>query len=173
MGKRLGNFVTLKQVIEAGVEADAFKYFILSQNPNTPFDFDIELAADKSDKNPVYYIKYAHARICSVLAKEGTSNEGRGTSDWNQLENPKEIALYKELAKFPELISEVSTDFQIQAIPHFAYKVAVLFNDFYENCPILRAEENLKLARLGLISATKIILKNSLQILGIEAPEKM
>jgi len=185
MGKRLGNFVTLRQVIEAGVEADAFKYFILSQNPNTPFDFDIELAADKSDKNPVYYIKYAHARIASVQQKAksdptspfGLCGAGEGIVreeiDWNLLENQKEVALYKELIKFPELIFDVSADFQIQAIPHFAYKIAVLFNDFYESCPILRAEENVKSARIGLIEATKIVLKNSLSILGIEAPERM
>ena len=173
MGKRLGNFVTLRQVIEAGVEPDAFKYFILSQNPNTPFDFDIELAADKTDKNPVYYIKYAHARICSILAKGGEQSVESRAVDWNLLQNPKEIALYKELVKFPESIAQASADFQIQAIPHFAYKVAVLFNDFYENCPILRADETLKSARLGLIQVTKIVLKNSLAILGIEAPERM
>jgi len=215
MGKRLGNFVTLREVIEGGVAADAFKYFILSQNPNTPIDFDIELAADTSEKNPVYYIKYAHARICSILRKidhnvistphdsdfvistphevraEKSSNDEkisrqarddseRGTTsldlegaDLSLLKNPKEIALYKELVKFPELIEQVSKDFQIQAIPHFAYKIATLFHDFYGSCKVLGEEKELEKARLALILATKYVLKNALNICGIEAPEKM
>jgi len=189
MGKRLGNFVTLRAVIEAGVEPDAFKYFILSQNSNTPIDFDIELAADKSEKNPVYYIKYAHARICSILKKcqkDGesapttesvgvpTGSVGKGKSNLELLIHPKEIALYKELVKFPELVQETSQDFQIQRLPHFAYKIAGLFHDFYNSCKVIGAESlELELARLSLIIATKNIIANTLNLCGIEAPEKM
>ncbi|PIS07869.1 arginine--tRNA ligase [Candidatus Berkelbacteria bacterium CG10_big_fil_rev_8_21_14_0_10_43_13] len=175
MGKRLGNFISLREVIEAGVVPDAFKYFILSQNPNTPFDFDLELAADTSEKNPVFYIKYAHARICSILEKSRGEGTGDGTpADYSVLNNAKEIALIKELIKFPELIEEISTNFQIQALPHFAYKIAGLFHDFYGSCRVIGAEtKQLKQARLFLIRATKYVLKNALNILSIDAPEKM
>lgn len=185
MGKRLGNFVTLRQVIEAGVDPDAFKYFILSQNSNTPMEFDIELAADTSEKNPVYYIKYAHARICSILRKAGgpsfaeASDGKQGASDEEQgnlslLTHEKEVALYKELVKFPELVQETLSDFQIQRLPHFAYKIATLFHDFYGSCKVIGAEtKELELARLSLIKATKIVIANTLSICGIEAPEKM
>ncbi len=175
MGKRFGNFVTLREIIEAGVSADAFKYFILSQNLNTPFDFDLELAADTSEKNPVFYIKYAHARICSILEKDrgrGTRDEGR--TDYSQLKNDKELALIKELVKFPEIIEEIAANFQIQALPHFVYKTAGIFHDFYSTCRVIDAEsKELEQARLSLILATKYVLKNSLAILGIEAPEHM
>ena len=189
MGKRLGNFVTLRQVIESGVEPDAFKYFILAQNCNTPFDFDLELATNTSEKNPVFYIKYAHARICSIIVKWGAGEsqngqsislllQGRGLTeieevDFNLLKNEKEVALYKELIKFPEILDQVSSDFQIQAIPHYSYKVAKLFHDFYANCQVLSEDKKLTLARLSLVLATKYVLANALSICGIEAPEKM
>lgn len=173
MGKRLGNFVTLRQVIESGVEPDAFKYFILAQNSNTPFDFDLELAADTSEKNPVFYIKYAHARICSILAKAGESKIKVEEADFKLLKNEKEIALYKELVKFPELLIEVSSNFQIQALPHYAHKIAGLFHDFYANCQVLTEDKKLTASRLSLVVATKYVLANTLSICGIEAPEKM
>ncbi len=174
MGKRLGNFVTLRQVIESGVEPDAFKYFILAQNSNTPFDFDLKLAADTSEKNPVYYIKYAHARICSILAKAGESAvEKLEEVDLKLLKNDKEVALYKELINFSGLINTAVTDFQIQALPHFAYKIASLFHDFYANCQVIGTDKKLSASRLSLVMATKYILANTLSICGIEAPEKM
>ena len=173
MSKRAGDFVTLRSVIEGGVAPDAFKYFILAQNPNTPFDFDVDLAADTSEKNPVFYIKYAHARIASILRKVGDEST-LGEADLKLLKNPKEISLYKELVKFPELIEDISEDFQIQALPHFTYRIAGLFHDFYSSCRVIGAEtKELEQARLSLILATKYVLKNALNILGIEAPEHM
>lgn len=175
MGKRLGNFVTLKEVIEAGVQPDVFKYFILSQNSNTPFDFDLDLAVDTSDKNPVFYIKYAHARICSILKKVGEAGSGKMAGvDFNLLENDKEIALYKELVDFSDVISEIAENFQIQTLPHYIFKISGLFHDFYNSCKVIGAEtKELEATRLSLILATKYIIANSLAILGIEAPEKM
>ncbi len=174
MGKRLGNFVTLRAVIEAGVEADAFKYFILSQNANTPIDFDIELAAEKSEKNPVYYVKYAYARICSILKKVPRDRGSESQSNLELLTHDKEVALYKELVKFPEIVGETLVDFQIQRLPHFAYKVSALFHDFYNSCQVIGAgTKELERARLSLIIATKYILSNTLKICGITAAEKM
>lgn len=171
MGKRLGNFVTLRQVIEAGVAPDAFKYFILSQNPNTPFDFDLKLATDTTEKNPVFYIKYAYARISSILAKVEEGSESGW--DFQNLKDKKEVVLYRELIKFPQLLNDTMHDFQIQALPHYAHKIAGLFHDFYTSCPVLDSDPKTKKARLALILATKIILKNSLSICAIETPEKM
>lgn len=174
MGKRLGNFVTLRQVIESGVEPDAFKYFILAQNSNTPFDFDLQLASDTSEKNPVYYIKYAHARICSILSKAGESEVKQAAgAELKLLKHDKEVTLYKELINFSGLVNEVSQDFQIQALPHFAYKIASLFHDFYANCQVISEDKKLTASRLSLVLASKYILANALSICGIEAPEKM
>lgn len=190
MGKRFGNIVTLRQVIEAGVAPDVFKYFILSQNSNTPFDFDIKLAADTSEKNPVFYMKYAHARICSILEKYRQDSKSERDSektadmltslladllksDLSLLKNEKEIALYKELIKFPEILLEIKKDFQIQTLPHFAYQIAGLFHDFYTNCQVLSDDLELTKARLALIMASKNVIANALKILDIEAPEKM
>jgi len=174
MGKRLGNFVTLREVIESGVEPDAFKYFVLNQNSNTPFDFDLKLAADTSEKNPVYYIKYAHARICSILTKAGESKVAKiDGGDLKLLKNEKELALYKELVKFPELLNETADNFQIQALPHFAYKIATLFHEFYASCQVISTDKKLTAARLSLVLAAKYVLANALSVCGIDAPEKM
>lgn len=173
MGKRLGNFISLRQILEGGVSADAFKYFILAQNSNTPFDFDIKLAADQSERNPVYYIQYAHARICSILKKAGEETSSPENVDLSVLKNDKELSLIKELTMWPDVAEDSLEDLQIQNLPHYAYKIASLFHDFYTNCPVLDAEEETKKARLALVSATKIIISKVLSICGISAPEKM
>ncbi|MEK9156101.1 MAG: arginine--tRNA ligase [Patescibacteria group bacterium] len=174
MGKRFGTFVTLRQIIEAGVAPDAFKYFILSQNPNTPMDFDLALARDTSEKNPVYYIKYAHARIASILRKAKQGDDIIADApDLALLTNQKETALYKELVKFPELIAEIGGSYQIQMLCHYSYRLATLFHDFYGHCPVLSADTALSRARLALILATKTVFANALAILDIEAPERM
>lgn len=179
MGKRLGNMITIPQILESGVEPDAFKYFILSQNPNTPFDFDLELAADTTEKNPVFYIKYAHARIFSILKKAAEAGEKTDLAnlkkaDFNLLSDSREEALYREITRFPEVLIEISENFQIQTLPHYAYKIATLFHDFYAHCQVLNEDDKkLTLARLALIVATRQVIFNALSICGIEAPEKM
>lgn len=179
MGKRLGNFVTIPQILENGVTPDAFKYFILSQNPNTPFDFDLKLAADTTEKNPVFYIKYAHARISSIFKKaieagENTKPEALENADFNLLTDPREQALIKEITSFPELIVEISENFQIQTLPHYVYKIATLFHDFYAHCQVIeKNNKDLTKARLALITVTRQVLYNSLLICGIDAPEQM
>lgn len=171
MSKRLGNFVTLRQVLDGGVSPDAFKYFILSQNMNTPFDFDIELAKEQSEKNPVYYIQYAHARIESILRKAGDIEIAE--ADLSLLKSDKEIHLIKALTLWPDIVEETAGNFQVQSLPHYAYKLATLFHDFYTNCQVLSDDKKLTASRLSLIRATQIVLKNVLSICGITAPEKM
>ena len=174
MSKRQGNFVTLRQVLESGVEADAFKYLILAQNLNTPLDFDLKLAKDRSDKNPVYYIKYAHARICSIIRRAKSDGvEESGKADLTKLSDTKELALIRELVKLPNIVSEINDSFQIQALPHYAYKIAKLFHDFYSSCQVLSDDKELTASRLLLVHSAKIVLKNVLEIMAIDAPEKM
>lgn len=174
MSKRTGNFVTLHEVLESGVEPDAFKYFILTQNLNTPLDFDLKLAKDRSEKNPVYYIKYAHARICSILRRAKVDRvEERKNVDLGKLTDPKELALIKELVKLPSLVAQINEDFQIQALPHYAYKIAKLFHDFYSSCQVLSEDAELTASRLLLTRSAKIVLKNVMNLMAIEAPEKM
>ena len=171
MSKRTGDFITLQDVLEMGVKPDAFKYFILSQNLNTPLDFDIKLAKDTSEKNPVFYIQYAHARICSILKK--SEDRGETEIDFKLLTDPRELALIRELTKFPELLTEINDSFQIQAFPHFAHKIATLFHDFYANCQVLSDDKELSSARLALASSCKFVLKNVLAVCDITAPEAM
>ena len=171
MSKRAGNFVSLKQLLNGGVSADAFKYFILAQNSNTPIDLDVKLASDKSEKNPVYYVQYAHARICSILRKAGEADQGK--PDLTLLETDKELSLLKALIEWPDIVEEISNNFQIQTFPHYAYRIASLFHDFYTNCQVLSEDKKLTTARLSLIKATKIILNNVLSVCNISAPEKM
>jgi arginyl-tRNA synthetase len=175
MSKREGNFITLKQVIESGVAPDAFKYFILAQNPNTPFDFDIKLAADTSEKNPVYYIEYAHARICSILAKAAGESGVTEIKSANLelLKEKEELDLARGLVEYPDILLEVKENYQLQLLPHYIYKIASLFHSFYTNCQVLSDDLELTKARLALITAAKYVIANALKILDIEALEKM
>lgn len=180
MGKRTGRTADLKDLIDGGVSPDAFKYFILSQNLNTPIDFDLKLAKDTSEKNPVFYIQYAHARICSILRKVedsgpsvGMEEGGDSEADLSLLTDKRELALIRELTKLPELLVEIKESFQIQALPHFAFKIATLFHDFYANCQVLSEDKKLSAARLALASSTKNVLKNVLAVCDISAPDKM
>ncbi len=171
MSKRQGNFILLRDVIKSGVGADAFKYIILSQNNNTPIDFDIKMAKDKSEKNPVFYIQYAHARISSILAK--ADNNKQKKIDVTIFKEKSEIALLNEIIKFKDIVYDTASDFELQRLPRYAYRVATKFHDFYANCRVLEAEADLKEARIALITATKHVLCAVLKICSISTPEKM
>lgn len=171
MSKREGNFVLLSDVLKHGVGPDVFKYFILSQNNNTPLDFDVKLAMDKSEKNPVYYVQYAYARICSIIKKAGGVKGDKG--NLRVLKHPREIALIKELLMFPDIVDQAHNDYQMQVFPHYAHKLAGLFHEFYNDCHVIGEKKELEKARLALVNATKIVLYNVLKICDISAPEKM
>lgn len=170
MSKRKGNTVTVDDLRKEGIEADVFKYMILSHDTNSLIDFDVKLAKDTSEKNPVYYIKYAHARICSILSKTGDSKSS--SADVNLIEDI-EIQLAKELMKYPEILQDTLTDFKLQRLPFFALNLAIKFHTFYDKCRIIGEKKEVKESRINLIKATQIVLKNLLGIMGIEAPEKM
>ncbi len=171
MSKRKGDFDTLEQLVDE-VGLDATRFFFLQRSPETHMDFDLNLAKEQSEKNPVYYVQYAHARICSILRKAGTVPARAGTVP-ALLVHPSELALIKELIKFPEIIEDTANDYQVQRLPHYAIKVADLFHRFYHDCRVLTEDKKLTDARLSLVLATKIIIKHTLDLMGVTAPEKM
>lgn len=185
MSKRAGNFVTAREVLDE-VGKDAFRFWLLKFAPQTHMDFDLELLKLQSNKNPVFYVQYAHARMSNILKKfQIVSKEtafGRTNFkfqisiniDYSQLKHINEVNLIKHLLLFPDLISELANNLQVHQLTEYAVILADLFHKFYEKCPVLQAEnENLKMARLALVQASKITLANILYLLGVSAPERM
>ncbi|KKQ73891.1 MAG: Arginine-tRNA ligase [Berkelbacteria bacterium GW2011_GWB1_38_5] len=174
MSKRTGNFIAVEDLLKE-VGKDAYRFFMLAYDLNSHMTFDLNLAKEQSQKNPVYYVQYAYARIASILAKIKNQNAKIISNDQitKLLKEPEEIALIKQLAKLPNLVEEIGQSYQIQKLPFYATELANAFHGFYEKCPVLQAEAEVKLARLQLLKATQIVLKNTLDIMGISAPEKM
>lgn len=169
MSKRAGTYVTLDELFDE-VSIDVARYFFLSRANNTHLNFDLNLAKEQSQNNPVYYIQYAHARINSILRK----SKFRNIKTLKLLNHPSELNLIKQLIKFPEIIEDITKDYQLQRIPQYATELATSFHKFYAECRVIDEEnKDLTQERLGLITATKIILKNTLELMGITAPEKM
>lgn len=172
--KRLGNIVTLKSLIDE-VGLDSVRFFYLMKSLDTQMELDLALMKERSSKNPVFYVQYAHARICSILRK--TKNLKLKTKDKRVhleiLSTESELDLMKELLKLPELIEEISNDYQVHKLTHYAVSLADKFHHFYHECRVITEDELLTGARLALIEATKITLKNTLDLLGVNAPNKM
>jgi len=142
---------------------------------STPMEFDLDLAKEQSEKNPVYYIQYAHARICSILRKikNQKSKIKIKFENLKLLNHEKELELIKQLIKFPEIIEDCVKDYQLQRIPQYALDLTTAFHRFYQECKVITENKNLMEARLNLILATEIVLKKVLDLMGISAPEKM
>ncbi|MBI4114227.1 MAG: arginine--tRNA ligase [Candidatus Niyogibacteria bacterium] len=171
MSKRKGEFVTFEDLINE-VGTDAARYFFLEKSPDTHMDFDIGLARERSAKNPVYYIQYAHARISSILKNAGEMYDVR-FKNYALLKESEEFALIKKMGQFPEIIEDTARDYQVHRITRYAYELAQRFHDFYEKHRVITGDKELTQARLALISACRISLQNTLYILGISTPEKM
>lgn len=175
MSKRAGTFVTLDELIDE-VGTDVTRFFFLERNLDTHMDFDLDLAKEHSEKNPVYYVQYACARIGSILTKikDQKSNIKMTNQNVKLLNKPEEIALIKELIKLPELVEEIVGDYQVQKLAFYARSLAEKFHHFYEKCPVINSgDAELTSARLLLIKAAQIVFKNTLDLLGVSAPEKM
>lgn len=170
MSKRSGIYVTIDELIDE-VGLDAARFFFLTRAFDTHMNFDMDLAKKKSKENPVYYVQYAHARICSIIRKSGKF-EIRN-SKFETLNNPAELNLIREMIKFPEIIEDIVKDYQVQRLPQYAIKIADAFHKFYENCRVISEDKNVTEARLTLVFATKTILKNTLELMGVSAPQKM
>ncbi len=187
MSKRTGEMVTFQELIDE-VGVDATRYLMLSKSADQAIDFDIEVAKKQDSSNPVYYVQYAHARICSILRKagagEGMDVESVGASeiasqlgldgiDLSSLTHESELALMRKMADFSDLVAGAARDRAPFRLTHYAQELASLFHSFYGNCHVLGVEKDVEKARLALVDATRIVLALSLDLLGVSAPEHM
>jgi arginyl-tRNA synthetase len=172
MSKRAGNFVTLDELLDS-VSKDVARFFFLMYAPNSHINFNLDLATETSQKNPVYFVQYAHARMSGILEKAG-SGKVEAESELKLLVNPHETALIKHLLEFPDLVEEIAKSYQVHYLSEYAISLADLFHKFYEACPVMNAEgEGLKQARLKLVEASRVVLANVLGLMGVGAPNKM
>ena len=176
ISKRAGSYVTLRDLIE-WTSTDAVRFFLLSRKPDTEYIFDIDLALAQNNDNPVYYVQYAHARICSVLAawkeKDGGNTASLAQADLSPLQSPQACALMLALAKYPEMLTSAATDFAPHDVTFYLRDLASLYHSYYDAERILVDDEAVKQARLALVAATAQVLRNGLKVLGVSAPQKM
>lgn len=171
MSKRQGTFITAKEVLDE-VGRDAFRFFLLTSGPDTHMDFDLELAKKRANDNPVYYVQYAYSRIHGVFKKVKETGS-TGSESVELLKEKEEIELMRHLIKFPELLENIASSFSVHLLTAYAYETANLFHKLYEMHQIVSKDKEKTKARLALASATKIVLRNTLTILGVDAPERM
>ncbi len=173
MSTRRASYVTLDELIDE-VGADVTRFFFLMRSPNTHLDFDLDLAKEASDTNPVFYLQYAHARICSIVDKaEETGFSFGDEADLSLLNHEAETALMKTLLRFPSRIQNAAEARRPHRLINYLRDVAEAFTQFYGHCRIIGEEQALATARMRLAQATRIVLRNGLSILGISAPESM
>lgn len=173
MSKRTGQSVTLNELIEE-VGTDAARFFFIMRSIDSQLDFDLTLATEKSSDNPVYYVQYAHARICSILRQIADENIAIDKkASLASLTAEVEINLIKKLGEYPELIAAAAKERAPHRVAHYVYELASLFHSFYNQCRILGVEPEVQQARLLLVIAVSHVLKHALNILGISAPERM
>jgi len=173
MSKREGSFVTLDELVDE-VGADATRFLFTLRSANQHLEFDLELARQQSNENPVYYVQYAHARCSSILrqpaAAEMTDSPGDATS---LLVHPAEQALVRHLIRLPEVVADSATRRETHEPPRYAMEAANLFSQFYRDCRVLTDDVPLSAARVGLVRATRQVLANSLGLIGVSAPDSM
>jgi arginyl-tRNA synthetase len=171
MSKRAGNFVTAREVLDE-VGKDAFRFFLLTPRSQTHMDFDMELAKKKASDNPVFYVQYAYSRICSIF-KKAPEFKVQNEADLSFLTTLEEIELIRHLLKLPYLIEESVKTLEVNTLTTYALEIANLFHRFYETQTVISKDEKLTQARLALLKATQITLKNTLGLLGVTALEHM
>ncbi len=172
ISKRAGSYVTLRDLIE-WTSKDAVRFFLLSRKPDTEYIFDIDLALAKNNDNPVYYVQYAHARICSVLAVWGGDVQSLAGADLSPLESPQAMALMLLLARFPDMLSSAAEDFSPHDVTFYLRELSAAYHSYYDAERILVDDQTVKLARLALVAACAQVLQNGLAVLGVSAPQKM
>ena len=169
MSKRKGEFITLEELLD-NIGLDATRWFFLERSPDTHMDFDLDLAKERSKKNPVYYVQYAHARACSILRKRKAGK----IVNLELLTQPEELALIKKILQLPEIVEDIARDYQVHRLPRYAYELAQVFTNFYEKHKVIDEKNpDLTKARLALVLATQKTIKTTLSLMGIAAPEKM
>ncbi len=171
LSKRSGKAITLTTLLDE-VPIDAARFFFNLRDANTHLEFDLDLAVEESSKNPVFYVQYAHARICRVIekmAEDGVKYEG-GAVNYTE---PAELALIRKIAEMPEMINEAAKAYDPSALTRYAFELAQAYHKFYDSCSVKDAENDVRLSRLALCEATRTALRNILALLKVEAPEKM
>lgn len=172
LSKRAGSYVTLRDLIEE-VGCDATRYFLAARRADSQLVFDIDLARSQSNDNPVYYIQYAHARICSVLSQWDGNVDNLIHIDLSPLTNAHETALMQRLSEYPEIVANAASELAPHVVANYLKELASDLHSYYNEYKFLIDDEPLKLARLSLIRATQQVLKNGLDLLGVEAKQKM
>ncbi len=173
ISKRAGSYVTVRDLIDE-VGRDAVRYFFIMRRVDSHLVFDIDLAKSQSDDNPVYYVQYAHARLCSVLREWGGDPSSLAAADVSRLASPHEVALVQKLAEFPQLLARAAEDSAPHLVTYYLHDdVAARLHTYYNAERFLVEDEGLKLARLALVAATRQVLANGLAVLGVSAPERM
>lgn len=173
MSKRSGNAISLRELMEE-VGTDAARYFFLMRSMDSQLDFDLDLAKKKSSDNPVYYVQYAHARICSIFRQTAEMKiEMSSNPNFNLLTHSSEIDLINKLIDYEDEIEKSAQNYSPQKITSYVYELATLFHSFYRDCRIIGVERELASARLGLIKVTAHVIKHALNLLGVSAPESM
>ena len=172
ISKRAGSYVTLRDLIE-WTSRDAVRFFLLSRKPDTEYTFDVDLALAQNNDNPVYYVQYAHARICSVLANWGGDVAALARADLSVLRSPQALALMLQLAKYPEMLRDAALDFAPHDVTFYLRELAAVYHSYYDAERILVDDQQVRDARLALVAATAQVLHNGLAVLGVSAPQKM
>jgi arginyl-tRNA synthetase len=176
ISKRAGSYVTLRDLID-WTSKDAVRFFLLSRKPDTQYTFDVDLAVTKNNDNPVYYVQYAHARICSVLRHWAEKDQGDPSSlvnvDLQPLASPQAQALMLLLAQYPDMLRAASADFAPHDVTFYLRDLAACYHSYYDAERILVDDAVVKTARLALVAATAQVLRNGLRVLGVQAPETM
>ncbi|HEY8049884.1 MAG TPA: arginine--tRNA ligase [Ramlibacter sp.] len=172
ISKRAGSYVTLRDLIE-WTSKDAVRFFLLSRKADTEYTFDVDLAVARNNDNPVYYVQYAHARICSVLAAWGGDTAVLRDADLSALDGPQALTLMLLLAKYPEVLAASALDFAPHDITFYLRELAAAYHSYYDSERILVDDEIVKKARLALVAACAQVLHNGLAVLGVSAPRKM
>lgn len=173
MSKRAGNVVYIDDLI-AEIGHDVTRFFFLMYSPDTHMNFDLGLAKEQSQKNPVFYVQYAHARICSILRKAEEIGLAAGEVDLQKLATEKELSLIRELDRFAELVAEIAESYEVHKLPHYAIRLADKFHSFYNEVKVIDETDRVTTrARLNLVNAVKIVLAETLRLIGVSAPDKM
>ena len=171
ISKRAGSYVTLRDLLD-WVGRDAVRFFLLSRRADADFVFDIDLARSQTEENPVYYVQYAHARLCSVFAQAGDTPD-LGAVDLSALKSERELALAQRLSEFPQVITEAARELSPHSVAFYLRSLAAELHSYYNAERILVEDAALRGARLALCAAVRQTLANGLALIGVSAPEKM
>lgn len=176
LSTRTGDIVTLREVIDE-VGGDVVRFLLLQRSPNAQMDFDLELAKDTSEKNPVYYVQYAHMRVASILRyARGQGVPISAHPDVSLLTHPAELDLIRQMLRLPEIVELVATQREPHHLTHYAQEMATAFHAFYKECRVISSEagdEAITQARLALVQAARLVLARTLALIGVDAPERM